>query len=148
MTSGLVTKPNSAHAQKASNPSVVILFHREVYRYFTHVPQVTVNKFYILVPPPKYTVTNTTAQERDKAMRKLDDLATWSPEDLDEELSTWTPEAVTNLWNLLETSYRRMCRCFGLASSRQRMSARGVRTHQQIKRLIVLQRHAQRGAPQ
>jgi len=81
-------------------------------------------------------------QDREKARRRLDDLATWSPEQLDEELSTWAPEAVTKLWNLLEQPFRQMCRAFGMATQRQRVSLRGRRTHQQIQRLTVLQRHA------
>ena len=85
-----------------------------------------------------------TTQEREKARRKLDNLSTWTPEQLDEELATWAPEKVNDLWKLLEKPYRLMCRGFGLASARQKVSARGIYTHQQIKRIAVLQRHAER----
>lgn len=91
-------------------------------------------------------MTNTTNNgDREAARRKLDDLATWTPDELDEEFSEWPHEKVTNLWTLLEGPYRLMCRAFGIASDRQRMSARGQHTHKQIKRLAVLQKHAQAG---
>jgi len=87
-------------------------------------------------------VTDTTTQERDTVRRTLDRLTDWSPEQLEEEFSRWTPEEVTNLWNLLEATFRQMCRAFGVATPTQRVSLRGRRTHQQIQRLTVLQRHA------
>lgn len=83
-------------------------------------------------------------QESEKARRKLDALATWTPEALDEELEKWTPEEVTKFWADLEQPFQQMCRAFGIATQRQRVSLRGMRTHQQIKRLTVLQKHAQR----
>jgi len=83
-----------------------------------------------------------TNQEREKARRMLDALATWPATELKEEFSKWTPEKLAKWWSCLERPYRQMCRAFGLASSRQRMSARGQYTHKQIKRLMVLQRHA------
>ena len=84
-------------------------------------------------------------KRKSQVRHKLDCLATWTPEDLDEELSTWDSDEVDKLWNLLEAPFQRMCRAFGVATQRQRVSLRGVRTHQQIKRLTVLQRHAESG---
>ena len=87
-------------------------------------------------------MTKTTTQDREAARRKLDDLATWTPEQLDEEFSEWPHEKVTKLWNLLEESFRNMCRGWGISSKRQQMSQRGIYTHLQIQRLTVLQKHA------
>ncbi|MBA7474724.1 hypothetical protein ES707_10078 [subsurface metagenome] len=85
------------------------------------------------------------SKESDKVRRKLDILTDWSPEALEEELSGWTPEEVADMWNLLEIPYRQICRAFGMATQRQRVSIRGIHTHQQIRRLMVLQRHAGEG---
>lgn len=84
-------------------------------------------------------------QDRDKVRRTLDCLSDWSPKQLEEEFSQWEPQRITKLWNLLEESFRNMCRGWGLANRRQQLSQRGIYTQRQIQRLAVLQRFADRG---
>lgn len=74
--------------------------------------------------------------------RKLDEIATWTPEELREEFSAWTPDEIVELWEILEQPFRDMCSAFGLCSHRMKMGPRGIRTHGQIKRLEVLQEYA------
>jgi len=75
--------------------------------------------------------------------RKLDELATWKPEELYVEFRSWTPGEILALWGILENTFRCMCSAYGLASARVQLSGRGIQTNMQIKRLFVLQQFVQ-----
>ena len=81
-------------------------------------------------------------QKQKKIRDKLDRLKDWTPDELREELATWSNEEIIELWELLEKPYRDICRGFGLASGKQRVSPRGILTDRQIKRLSVIHEFA------
>ena len=72
-----------------------------------------------------------------RASDDLERLATWTYEELMEELRNWSDQEILNLWKRLEPLFRRMCSRFGLIPPHRRVYE--IHLHQQIRRLGVLQ---------
>jgi len=76
------------------------------------------------------------AKIRDKLAR----LATWTSEELKEELRKWPDKELLELWELLKPTFQLMCHRFGRIPSHKRVYR--THLHQQIKRIGVLQNFA------
>ncbi len=88
----------------------------------------------------KLTQAQRTAKRTDKMAR----LATWRPEELVEVLSSWAPQEVKDLWDLLKPVFVSMCYRFGTMRPNNRVTRRGIRLHQQMKRLDKIQEAARK----